>query len=1272
MSNIPRLKATLNRFNEGCRFYQQAINSWKNGNISEYETGLRQAATESIGALEWILKIYLRNIRRPQISADDISKLRQPNFNVLMELMEKYAHPPLDPETISSLYEYREQLRNPSEHSASLPPIKDLYNAILKVKHLILTYIPVTNDELETINEFNSPDVVLKQSKEKYFDMLRSQYQYMDLGGISPRVGGKVVKIRMEELFIPLEANEGEPLIESLSKHEFEEPFKTHASPDLRTEDLNDKLEEIENIQSSQFVMKEFRGVTQHQEGLHPVKVTQMLEKPRVVLLGHPGSGKTTVTRYIAYTIASQTFDLIGNHLEQHIPVIVKATEYALSLQNSNISFYDYLIQKHTSRFGALFKWALEYEQCLVIIDGLDEIPDAKLRVITARKINQFVNEFWANRFLVTSRIVGYRQSRLMGDFTHFTLIDFGRRQILEFIKQWYTAIETESGLQQDEAAIERRSQELWRAILANKSIFKLAGNPLLLTIIALANWRGTKLPNRRVELYQIATETLIENWPLKERGLTIDSEEVLAILAPIAHQIFTSGKNNLITEFELRPLFESQVCEVRGATSAEAKKLSRKIIKTIEEHTGVFLEMGRDQNGQSLYGFLHLTFAEYLTARFLAEQWSNRSLDLAMYAHDPRWYEVILLMAGHIGTWAVAQATRLVKDILELDSDYEDQLHRDLLLSAQILKDNVRIKRELQDEIVSRLISLALITQHFQLFMDTVQHLWEISKVFGLGNPTKLLQLRDGDSTDIKIRKTVISALIEEESLKNDVILSGLLQAIITNAHTIVPLELFFQTLCLMQEQDNQTHLMIIKGLNYENFYCYLSNEMANRILGLKPIIKILEVRDLIERPEDIKKESSRLWLIDPNELFELGAAKLASLLSSTEEHTQEVIDLIGVPFTYRVFFLAICDELLRVAISDDKAENRITALKALNYLFSIHSLELLEPGVLSRWIKETKHLFLRDDDSQIRSNALKLLRFLITNPVDWVNLLSQSLDDPDETVRLTTIEIISLYNPHPPRIIEKLRGLLNAPSTRLRQAIVRSLIRTGNFNDEDIPLFLKEAFRVPFNILNKKDLNSALYDLLRLSSKAHTFDIRREICGHIQSILQIETTYREDELNRHRHQLLELIEHIGDHIRKELAEDITNLFNSPNPNIRSYAADVWSIIRPTSTPGKLILSLLNHSDRNVSLSVIRGLHPTDIDDPDILPYLIDLLKENESLAAEFAARTLSKVLSPEIRQKIIDKIGNLIIEAPDIKNNKGIFIVLWNLMVEPMRSLK
>ena len=54
---------------------------------------------------------------------------------------------------------------------------------------------------------------------------------------------------------------------------------------------------------------------------------------------------------------------------------------------------------------------------------------------------------------------------------------------------------------------------------------------------MALIYYRGLRLPNKRVELYQVCIETLLEHWVLQriEEEKLKDKSEILEILSSIA-----------------------------------------------------------------------------------------------------------------------------------------------------------------------------------------------------------------------------------------------------------------------------------------------------------------------------------------------------------------------------------------------------------------------------------------------------------------------------------------------------------------------------------------------------------------------------------------------------------------------------------------------------------------------------------------------------------------------------------------------------------------
>ncbi len=1235
-NNIPKLNRTLHRFNQGCRDYNRAIKAWKDHRISEYEHALGSAATETIGALEWALKVYLRSVCRGKVLPEDSPRLKQPNFDDLMKLMQKYASPPIEETTVNRLYDYRDLFRNPAEHHASVPPVQDLGEAIRTIRGIILDYLPVEEVQLETISELIARDVEIQRLKSEYLNMVRSRYEYMDLGGISPRVGNKVVRIRIEDLFIPPRAAEEEPLFEDVAEEAIEEIVEL-SEPNASVGS---------SLKSDELPL----GRAWLGPGAAKVELARSLEKSKVVVLGDPGSGKTTIGKYIAYSLAVGTGGVVAEHLQHHIPVVVRAAEYAAQLRQSpDLSFYSYLTQRHTDKFGELFEWALETGLAMIIVDGLDEVPDAQGRVSTSRRIEQFVREFENNRFLVTSRIVGYRQSSLASDFVHATLSDWDEEEIQQFLLQWYRAIEVETGRDVSIDDLERRASGLWTAIDANPGIRKLAGNPLLLTIIALADWRGTRLPSRRVELYQIATETLIENWPLRQRNVTLDAEEILEILDPIAHYIVNSGKNNTITRYELRPLFEKQVCEVRGATAAEARVLSREMLRTIGEHTGFFIERGVDQSGQSVYGFLHLTFAEYLAARHLAEQWSSGLLALEKYAHDARWHEVLLLMAGHVGTWATAQATRLVNDILQLNSPYEEHLHRDLLLAAEMLGDNVRVRRDLQNTVVSRLISLALTTSHTVLWNAAESSIRSISQVWRLGELESSLQLAHGDDTVTRARKAMLLRITGEQS--GD-ILPTLLEAEPHDAITRSYLQRGDSE--LHEAEYRRTEATYLLGRGFMNPFA-IDSYTADKIRQTG--IRIEEGLDVPREQADPFEESKEWYLVDMREIRALDAASLADYVREAPLFVYRAFSRI---FAGTDSLLLLGREVLDRVLSEEEDEARLNLLDTLLTLLVVaraeHEEFVAEAGEAVRSLAHIDH------EPKLRARVLRFVVFFVEDPAVQARELKRALSDPDSTVRLAAIEnstlgLWSLRGEALPEIRPELKQLLRDENSNVRVASARTLAASGDFDQSDIDLLLEALNSKRPETFMPQDRQQILEGLWLMRNWVRSLTELDAIDEQIVELIKehdISHIYLDHLNNR---------SSVGSASRElggRLAERLVELFDDTSSRVRTQSVRLWSYARSESQSSNVILPLLNDADTSVKIAAISAVRPTDLRDSQVYATVIHALQDGNHRVARRAAAALSGAQEPQLREGIANEVVSQLDKDP---NAEAPFEVLWSL---------
>ena len=106
------------------------------------------------------------------------------------------------------------------------------------------------------------------------------------------------------------------------------------------------------------------------------------------------------------------------------IPIYLKATEFARYLFDTGRSLSEFIININT-KYGLLFSKSLENNKLIVLIDGLDEINITNQRHNVVEKINSFTAQYPEIKIIVSSRIVGYKETRLSGYFSISKLINF-------------------------------------------------------------------------------------------------------------------------------------------------------------------------------------------------------------------------------------------------------------------------------------------------------------------------------------------------------------------------------------------------------------------------------------------------------------------------------------------------------------------------------------------------------------------------------------------------------------------------------------------------------------------------------------------------------------------------------------------------------------------------------------------------------------------------------------------------------------------------------
>ena len=368
-------------------------------------------------------------------------------------------------------------------------------------------------------------------------------------------------------------------------------------------------------------------------------------EKP-LVILGHPGSGKTFFLRWLAVTAAERE-SLCG--IEWPLPLLTSLSAYAQT--PGPVSLLEHLIETllengQSAAHGV--ERAVSERRALFLLDGLDEVGDEAARRRMVEAVKALVRDVPGCLVIVTSRIAGYASVTLPAH--ELILEPLGEEAIEGFLVRWCELYARDRLGETPEARSEGRQEgeRLARDVLQHPQVQALVGSPLLLTILALVHRAGVRLPDHRVELYEHTTRILVERWNrvrslhLEDRAPPLKVADAVRLLGPVALEIIRSGTRGAIPEERLRELLRKSLKtgHLRGLAS------EREVIELFRNSLGLLVEQG-----PGLYSFLHLTLAEYLAARELV-----RSGELEQIAGNeqraflPESREMLLLAAGELG----------------------------------------------------------------------------------------------------------------------------------------------------------------------------------------------------------------------------------------------------------------------------------------------------------------------------------------------------------------------------------------------------------------------------------------------------------------------------------------------------------------------------------------------------------------------------------------------------------------------------------------------
>jgi formylglycine-generating enzyme required for sulfatase activity/energy-coupling factor transporter ATP-binding protein EcfA2 len=403
-------------------------------------------------------------------------------------------------------------------------------------------------------------------------------------------------------------------------------------------------------------------GADSHDDLTPDTVMQRAFEKGRVLLIvGDPGSGKTTLTKYYAMTCLSDDGWRKLGFRDAPLPIYLPLREVTFDADRLPASLAESLsvwARKHGLEVSqAQFDGWLRNRRTLLLLDGLDEVRALEERRSICEWVKRNAEDPHLAKaaFVVTSRWTGYRrldQVELTCPHLRADVKDFSLDQQKQFLTNWFTAALLREPCPVGEPQGKWQRNQTQKALChaqevvsyldldCNRSLRDLVAVPLLLQIVAVI-WkeRGIR-PRTRQDLYNHVMGYLLE-YRDAERGLEplFSAEQSLRVLRPAALWMQQELQVDEVEKGRLHEKMQAKIHSLNPHVSA------RRLFENLRDRAGIIADYST-----TAYIFRHKSFREYLAGRELATQSLDgaRLQQLAGHLGDDWWEETLRFFLGH------------------------------------------------------------------------------------------------------------------------------------------------------------------------------------------------------------------------------------------------------------------------------------------------------------------------------------------------------------------------------------------------------------------------------------------------------------------------------------------------------------------------------------------------------------------------------------------------------------------------------------------------
>lgn len=352
--------------------------------------------------------------------------------------------------------------------------------------------------------------------------------------------------------------------------------------------------------------------------------------REQTILVGHPGSGKSTTLRLLAYRLLRDN--------SSALPIILRCVDYRPKRHQTFEDFIYTSLRDQTSRevSDILKRERLAQSSTVtLLLDGIDELQTGTAEGFISA-LDRFLEDpaTEIERIIITSRVDAFRtfESSFSG-WRRVSLQPLTDDQIQQFVHSWFSEKQTSSRL---------------LARLQDRRMAELASRPFLLALMCLVYARGGDLGPNRSELYAKAVSYLERRHAdIVPEFAIVRRREILQDLALKSLQLGVLD----IDKWLAAGIAASRIAIVEGENIDSFTQLA-------DELNDASRAVGILQSTLGKYSFVHRSFQEFLASRALLRSHNGEGV-IMEYSRMDRWEEPVRLFVGGLPS-AEAQARML------------------------------------------------------------------------------------------------------------------------------------------------------------------------------------------------------------------------------------------------------------------------------------------------------------------------------------------------------------------------------------------------------------------------------------------------------------------------------------------------------------------------------------------------------------------------------------------------------------------------------------